>query len=331
MDNYKEELPLIVKSTGGITAQLLALSNAIYLSERIKRDFQIMHFPYSTGTYWPLGIQKLLKPTEIAGVNNAGQPIHQTNVIAGQVIPDFSLKRRGLNREKISYLLQKLGVHVTLKRIMNEVIIGGRKNRLFWVNENTKAVSGNFVPYLDSAVASQLEQRFISAKLPNPFQFPGKEKQIVIHYRLGDMRRMPSRIPGLGGHGVVDPHVFRRILELEDIPIADASIRLVSDEPAVAAKALLEVGINTTFESNTTIWDDLKSIASAKLFIGSMSQFSIFGALLCANNGGRPYLPSTAYGELDLSREISRTDFAYFDYSYLRDNHWLFSSQSPQP
>jgi hypothetical protein len=66
-------------------------------------------------------------------------------------------------------------------------------------------------------------------------------RDIVIHYRLGDMRKMPARTQDLGGHGVVDPMVFYEILSGLDSISNTPEIFIVSDEPD-AVKLLEEAG-----------------------------------------------------------------------------------------
>ena len=149
----------------------------------------------------------------------------------------------------------------------------------------------------------------------------------MIHYRLGDMRKMPTRDPKMGGHGVVDAITFLKILVVENIDIENISVKLVSDEPEIAIKLLKDVGITATSESEkTSIWQDLQTISSAKIFIGSLSHFSFFGATACAFSGGKPYLPSKAYELGNLEEDLDIGLFNYFEYNYLQPSHYLFHS-----
>jgi len=316
--------PIIVKCAGGATAQLLALSNAIYLSTKLNRPFRMKYYPYSTGTYWPISIKELLEENELAEeVETSG--LETDGLKSGEYIVDFRLKRKGLSRERFSQVVHRLHLNNLLNRLRGEIVIGGKSKNLEKVRDSTSVVSGNFVPLFDNDVFSKLSYRFTRANLPNPFNTNSKKAEVVIHFRLGDMRKMPSRDLKMGGHGVVNPITFKKILELENIDTKNTSIKLVSDEPKIAIQVLNDIGIIATSESEKSlIWQDLQTIASAKIFIGSLSQFSFFGATICALNGGKPYLPSKVYGVGNLEEDLNIGLFNYFEYDYLQSDHYLF-------
>lgn len=318
--------PIIVKCAGGATAQLLALSNAIYLSIKLNRPFKIKYYPYSTGTYWPFAIKELLEENELIEEGNT-RGLETNGLKSGEFIADFPLRRKGLSYERFLQVIHKLHLNNTLNRLRGEVVIGGKRKNLEKVGFKTLVVSGNFVPLIENRVFTNLSNRFTRGNLPNPFNTHDKKADVVIHYRLGDMRKMPSRDPKMGGHGVVDPITFLKILALENINIDNISVKLVSDEPEIAVKVLKDVGISAFSEGiKTSIWQDLQTISSAKIFIGSLSQFSLFGATICALNGGRPYLPSKVYGLGNLEEDLNISLFNYFEYNYLQPNHYLFQN-----
>lgn len=319
-----KNVPIIVKCAGGATAQLLALSNAIYLSIKLNRPFKIKYYPYSTGTYWPFAIKELLEENELIEEGNT-RGLETDGLKSGEYISNFPLRRNGISYERFLQAIHRLHLNELLNHLRGEVVIGGKRKNLEKVRARTSVVSGNFVPLIDNVVFTKLSDRFTRANLPNPFNTHDKKEEIVIHYRLGDMRKMPSRDPKMGGHGVVDPITFKKILELESIDTDTTSISLVSDEPGIAVKLLKDVGISATSESKKkSIWQDLQTISSAKIFIGSLSQFSLFGATICASNGGKLYLPSKIYGEGNLEDDLNISLFNYFEYNYLQPNHYLF-------
>lgn len=321
MDKVK---PILVKCTGGATAQLLALSNAIYLSNKLSRPFKIKYYPYSTGTYWPFSIEALLQKGESVEVVNT-RGVTTNGLQSGDFIADFPLRRKSFSYERLLQVIHKMHLNSTLNILRGEVVISAHKQNLEKVKMRTAVVSGNFVPLINDDIFSQLSQRFDSAKLPNPFVIQGKKEEVVIHYRLGDMRKMPSRNSKFGGHGVVDPLYFRRILDLENIELSKTSIKLVSDEPEVGRKLLKDVGISVKIDiAKRTVWEDLQTISSAKIFIGSLSQFSFFGATVCAFNGGRIYLPSNIYGGENLKDIFELINCSYFNCSYLPIDHYIF-------
>ena len=316
--------PIIVKCAGGATAQLLALSNAIYLSTKLNRPFKMKYYPYSTGTYWPIAIKELLEENELIEKGNT-RGVETNGLKSGEYIADFPLRRKGLSYERFLQVIHRLHLNNALNRLRGEAVIGGKRKNLEKVRARTLVVSGNFVPLIDNDVFTNLSDRFTRANLPNPFNTHDKKVDIVIHYRLGDMRKMPSRDPKMGGHGVADAITFLKILAVENINIDNISVKLVSDEPEIAIKLLKDVGISATSESEkTSIWQDLQTISSAKIFIGSLSQFSFFGATICAFNGGKPYLPSKVFGLGNLVEDLNIGLFNYFEYNYLQPNHYVF-------
>jgi hypothetical protein len=317
--------PIIVKCAGGATAQLLALSNAIYLSTKLGRPFKIKYYPYSTGTFWPFAIKELLEENEFIEEGKT-RGLETESLKSGEYIVDFPLRRKGLTYERFIQIFHRFHLIIFLNRLRGEVVIGGKRKNLEKVNARTMMVSGNFVPLIDNELFIKLSDRFTRGNLPNPFNAHNNKAEIVIHYRLGDMRKMPTRDTKMGGHGIIDPVIFKKVLELENIDTSSTSIKLVSDEPELALQVLRDVGIIATIETEKPfIWQDLQIIASAKIFIGSMSQFSLFGATICAYNGGVSYLPLNAYGN-NFQKNLDIDLFNYYNVKFLPLSHYLFGN-----
>jgi hypothetical protein len=315
---------LTLKVSGGVTAQLLALITGLHFTNLYGKQLRIKYFPYSTGTYWPFGLTALLQPGEIFVESKKFQPSTSSGISVGQVISGSNYKRVLRLPHVLKSCFERLGLLNLFRQLKSEIVLHGQYDRLELVTSKTRSIVGNFPPFMNTDIANELHFRFAKAGIPSPFGEQHKKFVVTIHYRLGDMRKMPSRIPGLGGHGVVKPRTFLEILRKEKVDIENQIIALISDEPEIAQKALLEEGIKTEVASRGSVWEDLTTIAGSKLFIGSMSQFSIVGALFCAYLGGRPYLPSTAYGERDLERALRQPQFNYFHYEYLATDHWMF-------
>jgi hypothetical protein len=142
------------------------------------------------------------------------------------------------------------------------------------------------------------------------------------------MRKMPARNSKFGGHGVVDPLLFKEVIKKFKLCEGNSRITVISDEPEIAIKLLEGVGLDNlqATESNDP-WENLSSIAAAQNFIGSLSQFSTFGAILCHINGGRIFLPSSTYGKGSTSLDFGISEFNYLEYRYLESDHWIFQSE----
>jgi hypothetical protein len=223
-------------------------------------------------------------------------------------------------------IFRLFGLDFIIKRVFGEYVVKGKVSRLKRVPSNIKSITGIFPPLLDPDVICEVSQRIDNSGFKNPFKKISKERDIVIHYRLGDMRKLPARTRDLGGHGVVDPVIFYEILSELDLIAGTAEIFVVSDEPHLALKLLEEAGLKKLFKvDSSNVWDDLCVIASAKVFIGSLSQFSSFAAIACHYQGGKVFLPSNTYGKGSTKLDFGIDEFNYHEYRYLKPDHWLFS------
>ena len=320
--------PITIKVTGGLTAQLLSLMCAIYLSQKFKRPFQIRYFSDSTGTYWPFEIEKLLKPSELESIVSLKHIEVDQNYSPGSYIEDFPPRQKKFSYYQILRAIDRIKVDRLIRKSRGEYVIEGKVKRLEKVPKNIKAVTGIFPPILDPDVIIEMCKRIDEARYPNPFKDIDTKHNLVIHYRLGDMRKMPARNSKFGGHGVVNPLLFKEVIQNFRLCEGDSRITIISDEPELAIKLLEEVGLDDlqATDSNNP-WENLSTIASAQNFIGSLSQFSTFGAILCHINGGRAFLPSSVYGKGSLSSDFGINEFNYIEYKYLKSDHWIFHSK----
>lgn len=316
--------PIIIKSTGGTTAQLLGLCNALYLSSKFNRPFKFIHNNFSTGTFRPFELMPLLQAEEyVLDSNRPGA--NNTTPKTGALI-SLNAHKKTLFAGKIRKYIFGEFLFNSIKVFQREYSIKSNQKNLLAVKKNVKSLSGNFVPYLDNNIYELINVRFQNSKLPNPFH--GKKVKtdlIVIHVRLGDMRKMASRIPGIGGHGIINPICYLNLLCRFELTANNSTIYVVSDEPKLAIKLLFSVGIEAQSITNNSVWEDLKVISQARLFIGCMSQFSFFGGMVCDFNGGDVFLPSQLPdGLFDTKDNFSHNSFNYYIARYLPDDHWIF-------
>jgi len=286
--NLNEEF--LVKTAGGAAAQCLGLINAIYVSNKIGKSFKISHYPYSTGTYFPLAIQELLDISEISNpaVSTKGLEI-ENEPVKGSVIQEHPLLNKVFSYEMLLFLLRKIGIYNFIKSVQGELVIDFSKKRLEQISGNTKAISGGFIPIVDMNVMAELKSRFINSHLTSPFiTINDQSPEVVIHYRLGD-KKLSGQYTNLGIDGVVDPLTFRNILEQESL-LNSSSIYVISDEPMIAQDLLKSVGIIAKVKyTNGDIWADISLMASAKVAICSWSQVSQLAAIFNIHNGGRVF------------------------------------------
>ena len=318
---------LKVKLAGGATAQCIALMNSIYLQNKLKKGFKLYYFPHSTGTYWPFAIDFLLRPGELGSSEELIQGLDvKKDFEVGKIIRSHPLSKSGFSHEKLLSLIRKLKLERFLQKLRGEsALLASRKN-LDGVTTRTKAVSGGFVPYFNESVNSEMDKRFTQAGKKSPFALSMDTKlrpDVVIHFRIGDKRAKFSHPTDFGGDGICDPAEFRNLIQ-QYVSSENKKIIVVSDEPRVAAKLLLDVGINV--ETNTIkgdIWEDLYVMSQAKLFIGSWSQVSQLAAICVVGNGGRAVLPSTTQVGTKVRWKIPTVDF--YQPKFLEKSHWIYA------
>ena len=290
MNNPQNNEKFLVKTAGGAAAQCLGLINAIYVGNKIGRSFRISHYPYSTGTYFPLAIQDLLKSIEIAdfSVSTKGLELEHEPV-KGTVIQEHPLLNNAFSYEKFLFFLRKIKVYNFAKKLQGEIVIDFSRKRLDGISGHIKAISGGFIPLIDRKVMDELKNRFMTSSLRSPFEFlDDLSPDVVIHYRLGD-KKLARQYSNLGIDGVVDPQTFRNLLEQENL-LTSESIYVISDEPLVAQNLLKSVGI-TAKVNNTDgdIWADIALMANAQVAICSWSQVSQLAAIFNIYNGGKVF------------------------------------------
>jgi hypothetical protein len=287
--------PFIVKTAGGAGSQLLALMNASLVSAKIKRPFQIRHYPTSTGTYWPFAMGHLLDGNEIEELSTPmrGMVLPTLDTArSGSILTDHPLESKYLNLAKVMGVLTKSGLDVPLRRMRSEWEVKYSLQRLLDTPASIKYLTGGYFPLFNEIIENDLERRFQQFNalsfIPKPDSSPNS--RIVIHYRLGDKRQSFNH-KKLEIDGVVDPQVFRKIL-LSERGSLNEEVTVVSDEPDLANKLLKSVGINAKTDYLTKdIWTDLQLLTDAELLICSWSAVSQVAASISAQKNRTVYYP----------------------------------------
>jgi hypothetical protein len=315
-----------IRCTGGKAAQICALMTGIYVSNKFQKPFKVKYYDDSTGTLWSFGISELLGKHEIVGVFSRTSSTEKRDVSSGERIPDFPAYRRELNKLTIFRWFERFGLLKIVRVIRKEVSIGGHRKNLSKIKSGTRIISGNFVPLNDESVFHNLSARLGLHPQDNPFAPQELTDNVVIHYRLGDMRKVPNDSNREIESRVVDPAIFLEIMTECNLTLNRTKIWLLSDEPQVAKALLNSVGISKVqVGEGIDFWKDLQIMASAKILIGSLSQMSVLGGVLCIRNGGSVVLPSNAHGEGDLEKGINIEGFRYHKFRYLKRSHAIFS------
>ena len=97
---------------------------------------------------------------------------------------------------------------------------------------------------------------------------------------------------------------------------------MVSDEPKLAQKLLLDVGLKAKINSRAgNIWEDVSFMSQANVFIGSKSQVSQIVNICVEANGGKSFM-------LNLLKPINYEKFpntSYVKAKFLEANHSIYS------
>ena len=326
MSSLPKPLFLHVKLTGGATAQCLGLMNAIYASDKLKIPFKVSYFPYSTGTYWPFAIGDMLENEEILDINSPTKGLNlNTKFEIGKIIQSHPLMNKKFSYEKLLSIMRKLKLESGLQFLRRELAILASPNKLININNYYRSMSGGYAAINEPEVNNSMHKRFIRSGKKSPFtKYDEANNLIVIHYRLGD-KKAAGRHPGdFNSDLVIDPESYLEVLnEIPNINLEN--LYVVSDEPKLAQKLLLKVGINAKINSiSGNIWDDIFFMAQASIFIGSKSQVSQLANICVEHNGGVSYMfnipqnndyckfKNTQYVNskfLDKSNEVYNLDF----------------------
>jgi hypothetical protein len=144
---------LTVKLAGGAAAQTLALMNAIYLRNKNSRDFQLKYYPYSTGTFWPFAIKFLLRDGELQDANVPTVGLKSTeDLTVGKIIRSHPLSSKKFSYELLLSLIRSLKLEGPLQKMRGERALQASFKKLTRVSPKVSAVSGGFVPILDTNV-----------------------------------------------------------------------------------------------------------------------------------------------------------------------------------
>lgn len=292
--------PFLIKTAGGASSQTLGLMNGIYVSQRIGRPFTLRHYPFSTGSYYPIAINRLLRASEMDLLEGQTKGLKVVEVLeVGKVINQHPLLAKRFSYEKLLVTIRRFNLEKSLLKLRGEWPIYVSESRLRRTPKNIKCISGGYFPTTDRAVHDEMNRRFESAQILSPFKprdFRDLNPGVVIHYRIGD-KRGSFAFPELGIDGIVDPESFKEILELEDRP-SNKNVYVVSDEPMVAKKLLDSVGIVAKVNPvRGDLWSDLYLMTRADLLICPWSMVSQLAASIVASHGRKVYYPKfTSFG-----------------------------------
>jgi hypothetical protein len=327
--------PFIVRTAGGAGSQLVALMAAIQVSSKIQRPFQILHFPYSTGAYYPFAIESLLRESEVLSlVENTKFFDEPDEPIAGMVIKNHPVQKKGVSYENILKLLRYMKLDILLSLLRKEWKINYKLTRIDIVPSWIKYLGGGFPPFVNFETIESMRLRFKRSGIPLDFRPHASrtlinQVEVVIHYRIGDKRSTYAN-PTVSGDGIIDPICFKNIIDNSMFANSNL-VYVVSDEPDVAIKLLETVGISAKKNPiSRNLWGDMQLMLDAKLLICPWSTVSQFVMCIADNSQTKIYYPSKDGGGAMPNWTIAGVNF--YEPIYLGRGHSIYTdSYTPEP
>lgn len=244
---------LTVPLQGGLGNQLFELAAGIALTARHRRPVRFsdhwLRHPVSDETPRDLALDGLLRPGEL------------TSAPAPRVggITDRLLALRVVERSADDDALTR-------------------------VRRTTRTVAGYFqrLDYVREAWP-ELRSRFAAStrEAHRAFVVPVADDVGTVHYRLGDYLLNPA---ARQVHGLTSPEFFAAAIRKAHADLGVDRWRVVSDDPATALELLgaadLPDAVRLEASSGTDEWEDLRTLASARVCVLSNSSFSWWAGFL---------------------------------------------------
>jgi hypothetical protein len=260
----------IVKCSGGLGAQLLAIAYCTWLSKN-KNKKTTIQFTEQGVSHRHFVVADLLKNIDFQVIKSPEQLNSDGGILKeklGSAYVHIGVRTRLKFRRFIKSGLQFTKVLIYRPNLSLEEISKVR----VW----TRFIDGYHADLrilkdvwtdLSRLIEEQRPQNFISNA--------GSAKTLSVHWRMGDYIESEANLT----HGVIHPdEIVRQIQSVVDEYHIE-KILIFSDSPLIAKSHLCEVdfGVNIAFIEGD-IWDDMTEMAKSRFFIGSHSSISIFVA-----------------------------------------------------
>ena len=310
--------PRGVVIAGGATSQLMGLAALKYLQQQ---GVAVELFYLATGMSHTAGFvfEGLIDFQEIQSVGRVEKYFpKQLQSLLNPLRWIFASSARTLSRLTSSKRIHSIE---TL-----ETRIDGKLFEVATWNTETGLINGGIWAGTIGIVAKDLRDFFQDSSLPNPFeQRIIRQRNIAIHYRLGDMRTDPH---WRRTHGVLDPTIiYNEVTKIRTLSDNTLPIFVYSDEPRMAKLLLESVGLfECIYLEPLNIWADIREMSNSDYFVGSFSTVSMVVAEI-RNFHGLPSsnLPLNCRKHKVTQKQINST---YFEAKTLPIRHWTYNTSS---
>ena len=257
----------VIKSSGGLGAQLLAIAYCIWLKKN-KNKKTIIQFAEQGVSYRAFVVADLLTDIDYRVVKSGNQ--FETNSSALETDSGTSIVSRSNQLRSRFRKLIKSGLQLTHVLIYNpNLSLEEIEKTKAW----TRLIDGYHAdlrilrevwPDLSRLIMQQRPLNFISNA--------GSKNSLSVHWRMGDYMDSEANLT----HGVISASEMISQIQrvVNEYPIEN--ILIFSDSLTMAKSYLdeLDFGLNITFVQGD-IWSDMIQMAESRFFIGSHSSISI--------------------------------------------------------
>lgn len=274
---------------GGLAAQLLGVSYAIYLKRKVGYSCRLV-FDSGGTSKRDLVIRDLLNT----------QTIKKLSITYRVVAPPQTKNRiiRTLGFIHYRWRLRLSSLHKPTHRFGNI-----RKADLDGLTGKKPTVSGYPTDFtVPEAILSVLSAAIDETVKPNFLRPKSVNPGITAHWRLGDYIDNAF-------HGVIPPEEIMKGLALLDSGWESKELTIFTDSPSIVESAEVRKYFSRAGIRSADIWSDLYEMSSSEKFLGSHSAISQWVALSLSSRGKSSFLlPKQWFKSSNGDAEVLPTD-----------------------
>lgn len=313
---------------GGATSQLIGVATKLYLDKSRKSPLPIFYhhsnMAHTSGFIFDSLIQSFQLPIT---PNKNPDSISEKGGRLWKYIPTRMRNHLRPMREIYRRIILKIArlAPASTKNIDRElrIEVSGEQVLFGTIQKETGLLTGNYWPGIISEVAHDLSLLVGQSEFPNVFRpIIDFNNDIIVHYRLGDMR---TDNHWQQTHGVMDPrNIYEQILQIEKRDKSSGKVIVYSDESAIAKILFESIGaLGWEYPDKSDILLDVQKMSNSKHFVGSFSTVSMFVAEL------RNYFQfNESHLPLNCRRhkiEQKQKGVDYFKARTLPYRHWVYN------
>jgi len=313
---------------GGATSQLIGIATKLYLDKSRKSPLPLFYrhssMAHTSGFIFESFIQSFQLP--LPASKNLDLNSEKGGRLWKYVPPRIRNPLRPLREIYRQIILKtlKLAPHLNKNNDRElRIEISGQHVLFGTIQKDTGLLTGNYWPGIISEVTGDLSLLIDQSEFPKIFTpIIHVKNDIIVHYRLGDMR---TDNLWQQTHGVMDPYtIYEQILQIEKEGNSSRKVVVYSDESVIAKMLFESIGVfGWEYPDTSDILLDVQKMSSSKHFVGSFSTVSMLVAEL------RNYFQfNESHLPLNCRRhriEQKQKGVNYFKAKTLPYRHWVYN------